>query len=1075
MTHSSYLSIRFSPSSPDISFAHHEDFARRLVEDAPSPRAMQRKRTRNVLTDSRAGHVLRSARSIGARSTRSFADSDTLRPPPADGQPNRSVLGEIAPNNQALKPYLGRLRPSPTPSLKKKKAEQILKEHGSPPELRVTAGGRIVPRDQSPLCSPRYGYSAINKNGGLIRFAPNYPPLSRSEISGPLPNGFIAQGPNGLCQLVDGQFLPIKEVDGIPQLYIAAPNVKTLSQGKAINGSSVTTPDVFGQPNYASRPDQACHARGETSAFSTPALTGPTIAIQIQALEKEYTKLEQEQKELDKIEVLQRSTMTGKAFSQLIQKRRELVRSLNEIRISLKALKEMRQTPDAPPIYAPEPSMSSQSFVPPPPGPAYMPRPPVPGWAYDGNAPDVMMPYVGFQVPREVPMFMGQPGAYPRYPAAFPAPAQPMPMPFNPFGFPLDVYAPHGTQTVAAPSDLPHAHPTNNVASTAGHSPHVKESSNGTLVSEVNSSPSRRTHAVEIKKPDVRSGSPHGQKSSLNPMSPSYQPKKPQLDSTSQVPSSPGANRIETPNFTQGLEDAVQMHNAWVEETNGANKCTESQSSTEGHNSSISSFATADFFPQNPREHSMNKQAYPVPQVVDQTSTETTKILKTPVPDEAPVTPEKECHNTSWNPTIPDHAFEQVTPPPGEEPGQIAPPGTPQTSATEEWQHGDDPVPNRSEMNLSPKSRRPTEFLTKYKSVSELATVDSSDRSPLNHVRQEEKTAMTYFSMNFDPVQKSDAFVEGFRAGLARLPVGPDKTGGYLDGYCAGLLKSGESRLEVADGSPVKQATRRPTPTPTARSRASSCCMQLDRRNEILPRPPPELGFSSFDTLKQAVFSPANENAILTPDPTAPPVTEMMSPNLGGWAKEKKEISNESTSTEAASLPATEPVQIPDFSRRVFSDQLQRSNTTQTSYLHRAYPGHRVLSANMDWKTPSSIAQVAGLATGYFAQFDGAQENPRQRSSESAQTLTGDLTGISSRPTSIMSAPTNAGVSPPKKTAFVEGLPDEGPNSPPKSPQASPGKKPTSPAKARFTQIAGKAGIKVRSFLASRPAPAPGT
>lgn len=44
---------------------------------------------------------------------------------------------------------------SPTPSIKRGKAERLLKEHGSPPGIRVTAGGLIVPDGLSPLTSPR--------------------------------------------------------------------------------------------------------------------------------------------------------------------------------------------------------------------------------------------------------------------------------------------------------------------------------------------------------------------------------------------------------------------------------------------------------------------------------------------------------------------------------------------------------------------------------------------------------------------------------------------------------------------------------------------------------------------------------------------------------------------------------------------------------------------------------------------------------------------------------------------------------------------------------------------------------
>lgn len=1084
-----------SPTDPDIisphfNFSHHVEFALRLVEDSPSPRSKKRAQKVQVLTDDTAEHVIRGARSFAARSTRSFANSDTLRPPPTDTRPYGAppVLGEIAPNNQALRPVWTRPRPSPTPSLKKKKADQILRDHGSPPDFRVTAGGRIVPSDQSPLCSPRYGYSAINKNGGLIRFAPNYPPAvpnTLQDVPRAPPNGFVAQGPDGkLFQMVDGQFLPVKEVNGLPRLFIAAPNVNTFNTDKTSKG---------GRNSSA---QDTTTMLGRDVGISGVAQTAPSVPIQIQALEKEYSKLEQEQRELDKIEVMQRSSMSGKAYAQLVQKRRDLVTSLNDIRISMKALKGFNRGPEISPLRMQEPGLQQQPnqrmlYG----GLAFVPPVPSPNWSFDGpGASDInnVVPFQGSHMHPDFGMFMPPAPVFPGYgPLPTAAPPVPNVQPFfNPMSIEASMYPPsYGTATgVESLTALRPRPMTGSSESPTNPFTRTQGSSNDTTAAEGNPSPatSKRSCALEIKRPNSTAASGVGQKSTLNPMSPSYQP-----GSAAGRASKPASNASPRPLVTPdkstnrtALAEAVREHNAWADASDETSKSNSSQSQSEAQHSSSASFATADFFPSNPRDHSMTKEAYSeLPSGSSVEMNPAVNVVSSALIEPA-VTPEKERHNPNWNPTIPGQAFESMSPPAGEAEGQVAPPGTPVLDGQSSWGHEEDPIPNRSELNLSPKSRRPTNMLMKYKSVSEMATVDSSDRSPLNSMRQDDKPGLAFnMDMDLDLTQQSQAFLEGFRAGLARQPVGQDKAGDFLDGYCAGLLKSGLSRQKPADGSPRKQTpARRPSPT-SSRSRASSRALPLDRRSAVTPRPPMELALSSMDTLKQVVFAPLNENAILTPDPSGPHVSEMGHFNLGSWAKnreasagndvvlgqlgngddaftqrapsvlqrqflvqetasinEKLQMTTANNSAVTGFLPTTEPVQLPDNARRVFSDQPQRTGTAQLSYLHRAYPGHRVFSPQTEWKSPSSLSQVAGVATGYFAQFDGS----------------------ASRHASIMSAPEpKPAATPLRKTVFVEApmTNDEQAVSAP----SSPSKKSISPAKAKFAQIAGKAGIKVRS------------
>jgi hypothetical protein len=98
-----------------------------------------------------AEHVLRpsvSANLIGVSSTKPFQASSTPAIAPA---------APTAPNK----------KPSPSPSIKRGKAERLLKEHGSPPGMRVTAGGRVVPSDLPPLSTARFGGNNIFKPQAL--------------------------------------------------------------------------------------------------------------------------------------------------------------------------------------------------------------------------------------------------------------------------------------------------------------------------------------------------------------------------------------------------------------------------------------------------------------------------------------------------------------------------------------------------------------------------------------------------------------------------------------------------------------------------------------------------------------------------------------------------------------------------------------------------------------------------------------------------------------------------------------------------------------------------------------------
>lgn len=1058
---------------PDPSFSHHERFASRLLEDTPSPRPQNHSSEQRLLTDEFADHVVRNARSFAARSTRSLANSDTLHPPAAveSRQFNASVLSEIDPNNQNLRPGLppNRYRPSPTPSLKKRKAEQILKDHGSPPGLRVTAGGRIVPSDQSPLCSPRYGYSAIKKNGMLIKFGPNFPappggiPMQKMG----LPNGFVAQDPNGrLCQMVDGKFLPVDDVNGIPQLYIAAPNL-TGSTGFPLGRSD----DVAGiGPFDSAARKQTNQVQDEVptpgAAIKQAAMKQPTISVsmQIQALEKQYTKLEHESRDLDKVEVLQRSSMSSKAYAQLVQNRRELVSRMNDIRVSLKALKEAKPSAEHSPQATAHPMQ--QQFTMPPYGPPMMgPTGPLADWALDGIASDAhgMAPYPGAPMPHGLGFFAPPPAAYPGAMAPYPAMFGPMPPMF--MGMPpVDAYGNFVPNTQNAQPFSNGSPPAPRTETTHEAAPTTSRRAAENSGSNQQDSP-RRTHALQIKNPESKTES--NQKTALNPMSPSYQPA---------VKSTPASKPATAASPSPALAEAVRAHNAWVSESADTSGSAGSQRKLR-YESSTSSYATADFFPNNPRDHSMRKDAYPI---AEDHHMHRIKVAESrhSTSTEQPVTPDKECHNPDWNPTIPNTAFEDVRQRTSRNDTVVAPPGTPEN------EENVDPVQARSEMNVSPKGRRPDYLM--------------SAAGPSHRPQPQDIKTLVSSKTGFD--HEASAYLDGFRAGEARLPVGPEKTGLWLDGYCAGLLKSAQVGGKTV---PAQHTVAARTGPVTTAPRSQEGSVGTEPKASGLQRTTPRINVNAaaMDRLKEAVFSAHNENAILTPDPNAPCVNEMAALDLGSWTRNHGPASAAEPEAFLARMRNGEamfpertssmmqrqlsddyapgehnrsvmpPVKTVEFAlehekmqvahdRRAISVQSQPTGGSPSAYFQRAYPANRVMSSQLEWKSGSSIAQVAGLATGYFAQYDGTRSGVDSVGDRQALTQMSGNAGMATHDTMSGALPEKQAAKPPNSAARFSEAP-MAIDVKAISPSSSPSKK--SPAKVKFAQIAGKAGIKVRS------------
>ncbi|KAL2358284.1 hypothetical protein BJ546DRAFT_1693 [Cryomyces antarcticus] len=902
-------------------------------------------------------HVLRgsASASFAPRSYRSWArSSEYLRPP--------SIIEDMLPTPPAnqlaysgqeqgivQRPAANGFRPSPTPSIKKKKAEQIMREHGSPPGLRVTAGGRIVPSDMSPLCSPRYGWSAMKKlaEKGQSPFQEQYPPKALADVSNVIPNGFVALDAGGkLCQFVDGNVMPVKNSNGQLQLYIPAPNLDSFNPTPTgTQGPSVAPASRVNQLGQ----QMPVRSTSLGSMFGNTNAGRQTVPIgtQIQALEQEQGRKDYELKELERAEVLQRSSLTPIVHAQVIQQRRKLVLELDDIRKSLKELKKQTEssvsylynntTSSGQFNYAPQPQ-SQQAWQ--PSVPSFDPyafggfqMPPQP--QFGGMLPAFGVPYC--TVPPQEYQILGSqylPALDPSIVYASAYQPEMIPLPQQNLNNTNMQFSNEKYETLSPEQGEIefNGHHTNRSAEQALAALSFNEGSEQTNAAPTTVSPNaRRSHAIEIKDPRVDSNKDIGSKSVLNPTSPSYEPPAHPKRAKSPTPVSESAcffvPHSSSPVPSPDLAQAVRDHNNWIDERSNN---THETITTIRHRSSNSSIATADFFPRNPGEHSARHYSPGGP----------LRVVNGPVEKSSEsggdylVTPKKDWHNSPWNP-LPVDDFHLSVPNSAERSGSVAPPVTPVDEQKSTRNEDQDPLPHRYEMNMSPKSRRHAWSALTNDSVSKLATnsepseqdsdlyqIDSNGL-PISSSEQKGGTA-TSTTGKLDLTNKSESFRQGYCAGLSRSPVGSNRSGDFLGGYCAGLMKSGNSNVQSLESPVVNIREELKTRSASQGSRASSRRLRTDRRESNL-QSAPERNISPRSTLMQAVYDPRNENAILTPNANFSPTTEFPGFILDHQAKSRKSSIDTNDLRQLSQEPSHAQYTAPTYSRALSSRQTSAS------------------------------------------------------------------------------------------------------------------------------------------------------
>lgn len=240
-------------------------------------------------------------------------------------------------------------KPSPSPSIKRGKAERLLKEHGSPPGMRVTAGGRVVPSDLPPLSTSRFlnnGFKPPSLRG--LGVGSEMPVQPRPETSNVTRLELVGNQP--VLYVGDRAFaLPVLDANSTPTSSLAS-----------------STQDPGTKP--AQQPS--------TQGALNPTLQNPTQGgshtrltdLDLATLKSQQNLKKQELRSVEQTEVLQASHQTEAWRAGMIEKKRSLILELDAMRKQINAL-EAADT-NVPPVQHsgfPGAISTATSLVPPPP------------------------------------------------------------------------------------------------------------------------------------------------------------------------------------------------------------------------------------------------------------------------------------------------------------------------------------------------------------------------------------------------------------------------------------------------------------------------------------------------------------------------------------------------------------------------------------------------------------------------------------------------------------------------------------------------------------------------------------
>ena len=226
---------------------------------------------------------------------------------------------------------------SPTPSVRRGKVAALLREHASPPGVRVTAGGRLVPDGTSPLTSPKS--ENPSKYDGYPK-VPNLVPGTVTSHQALAYEGMIVNtGGNQICQIVNGQFVHVGFTNS-PLNLLVPPTNPIIPSSNRTASSAFTA--AAGFPNSNACVDMSSHSSGGVAA--------PPDQGSRKTWEKLENELKATRRELDRDEVLttQKGAMTPLLRAQIREHRMSLTTQISHAHDMLKAMDEYKNQDSTP-------------------------------------------------------------------------------------------------------------------------------------------------------------------------------------------------------------------------------------------------------------------------------------------------------------------------------------------------------------------------------------------------------------------------------------------------------------------------------------------------------------------------------------------------------------------------------------------------------------------------------------------------------------------------------------------------------------------------------------------------------
>ncbi|KAF2869697.1 hypothetical protein BDV95DRAFT_596029 [Massariosphaeria phaeospora] len=293
--------------------------------------------------------ALRDSVSESAVSLDKFADEDVIKEHVLRPSASATLKTASSENNirssitPLLAPAAPNKKPSPSPSIKRGKAERLLKEHGSPPGMRVTAGGRVVPSDLPPLSTARFG--------GNNSFKPQAP---RATTDGdPMSAHIQPDVPAPHIQIVGDQaVLCIGE-----RMFALSAAPPVVSGATGTTAKPMMDAAMLPVQGYVGHPQRA-HSQS------------PYPGVDLQGLKTQQNLKRQELRLVEQTEVLQAGQQTEAWRAGMIEKKKNLILELDNLRKQISAAEADNAT-SAPSTSFSVPAGNTANPIPPP---AFVPQ-----------------------------------------------------------------------------------------------------------------------------------------------------------------------------------------------------------------------------------------------------------------------------------------------------------------------------------------------------------------------------------------------------------------------------------------------------------------------------------------------------------------------------------------------------------------------------------------------------------------------------------------------------------------------------------------------------------------------------